>query len=240
MRRRIEQVQPRAWVTTLASSAAAAVDIGVEVGLQQRDRPLSLRRRCGWLAAAHPCSPERTEALMPVRSSDPAELPAEVVLRHRRDGTEAVLPADLSASVEQVGDDGEIVWSGTARFEADPGRCRFTLTEGRYDLLVRTRAWGLDRETTLSAAGLDVHGPDPDPDRSDGRIDRFASPGRDISAWRSAPDRVRLLSRLAASQVVAERQGIVRRYRRAVDVELGGGVVVADSSGGWRPDIDHG
>jgi hypothetical protein len=149
----IDQVQPRAWVTSLASIDSAAVEIGVEAGLLARTRPLSLRAGAGgWLL---PATLTGGNDGVPTAVDDSAELAAEVVMRHRRTMAEVVLTTDLSATMELVGESGELVWSGAARFDADSDVAGYRLTEGQYDLLVRVRAWRLQRESKLSVAGLD-------------------------------------------------------------------------------------
>ena len=159
----IDQVQPRAWVTSLAAKRPLrAVDIGVEAGLVARTRALSLRAgAAGWLL---PSRLTRENGGTAPAFDGSAELAAEVVMRHRRTKAEAVLSGDLSATVEPVGDVGELVWSGAARCEADQGVPGCRLTEGQYDVLVRILSLG-------PGAGEDVERsrtprrPAPDPDR---------------------------------------------------------------------------
>ena len=137
----IDQVQPRARVTSLAASGPTAVDIGVEAGLVARTRALSLRAgAAGWLLPSRLTGENGGTA--PAFDGS-AELAAEVVMRHRHTKAEVVLSGDLSATVEPVGDVGELVWSGAARFEADQGVPGCRLTEGQYDVLARSEpgAW---------------------------------------------------------------------------------------------------
>jgi hypothetical protein len=202
----IDQVQPRAWVTSLASIDSAAVEIGVEAGLLVGSRPLCLRAGTGgWLLPATLTGEDHGTGTA-VEGS--AELAAEVVMRHRRTKAEAVLTADLRATVELVGDSGELVWSGAARYDADRDVPGYQPTEGPYDLLVRVRAWGLMREGKLSASGLD-EGRVPVLIGTDGRVDqlRVTRQGHLSLSIDARPSSV--LEKLRTSRVVPSRHRIV-------------------------------
>ena len=202
----IDQVQPRARVTSLAASGTTAVDIGVEAGLLARTRALSLRAgAAGWLL---PSTLTGENGGTAPAFDGSAELAAEVVMRHRRTKAEAVLSGDLSATVEPVGDVGELVWSGAARFEADQGVPGCRLTEGQYDVLVRIRAWGLERERTLSAAELD-EGQLPILIGTDDRVDQFRVTRRGSLRLAIGALPSSVLKRLRTSRVVAQRHGIL-------------------------------
>ena len=89
------------------------------------------------------------------RVDDPAQMSAEVVLRHQRSNVEVSLPSTLKASIVRAGDHGELVWSGSARLDPQSTATGRPLDDGKYDVLIRIRALGLVWQQRLGLNRLD-------------------------------------------------------------------------------------
>jgi poly(ribitol-phosphate) beta-N-acetylglucosaminyltransferase len=151
---RIGRLQPRCWLTAIHFKAPLDVKIGIEVRMQYQAQPLRLLNLLGnWMVPSSVTGSFVTSNRC--RVDDPAQVSAEVVLRHQRSNVEVSLPSTLSASTIRGGDHGELAWSGFACLDPQSTATGRPLDDGRYDVLIRIRALGLVRRMRLGANRLD-------------------------------------------------------------------------------------
>lgn len=151
---RIAYLQPRCWLTAIHFETPLDVKIGIEVRMYYRGQPLRLLDVSGdWMIPSFITGPFVTPDRC--RFNDPAQMSAEVVLRHQRSNVEVSLPSTLKASVVRAGDHGELVWSGSARLDPQSAASGQLLDDGRYDVLIRIRALGLVRKQRLGPNRVD-------------------------------------------------------------------------------------
>jgi hypothetical protein len=175
---RIANLQPRCWLTAIHFETPLDMKIGIDVRMDYREQPLRLINVSGnWTIPS-----SITGSFMAADRcllDDPAQMSAEVVLRHQRSNVEVSLPSTLQASVVRAGDHGELVWSGSARFDPQSAATGQLLDDGRYDVLIRIRALGLVREQTLGPNRLDDLDQLPVMVEWQGRIHEYGYTGRD-------------------------------------------------------------
>jgi hypothetical protein len=175
---RIANLQPRCWLTAIHFETPLDMKIGIEVRMEYREQPLRLRNVSGnWTIPS-----SITGSFMAADRcllDDPAQMSAEVVLRHQRSNLEVSLPSTLKTSVVHAGDHGELVWSGSARLDPQSAATGQLLDDGRYDVLIRIRALGLVREQTLGPNRLDDLDQLPVMVEWQGRVHEYAYTGRD-------------------------------------------------------------
>jgi hypothetical protein len=151
---RIAYLQPRCWLTAIHFEAPLDVKIGIEVRMQYRGQPLRLFNVLGnWMIPSSITGSFVTSNRC--RVDDPAQMSAEVVLRHQRSNVEVSLPSTLKGSIVRAGDHGELIWSGAARLDPQSTATGRPLDDGRYDVLIRIRALGLVRQKRLGPNRLD-------------------------------------------------------------------------------------
>lgn len=151
---RIAYLQPRCWLTAIHFGGPLDMKIGIEVRMQYRGQPLRLLNVLGnWtIPSSITGSFVRADRC---RVDEPAQMSAEVVLRHQRSNVEVSLPSTLEGSIVRAGDHGELVWSGSARLDPESAATGQVLDDGRYDVLIRIRALGLVRQKRLGPNRLD-------------------------------------------------------------------------------------
>ena len=151
---RIAYLQPRCWLTAIHFETPLDMKIGLEVRMYYRDQPLRLLNVSGnWMIPSSVAGSFVTADRCFL--DDPAQMSAEVVLRHQRSNVEVSLPSTLRASIVRAGDHGELVWSGSARIDPQSTATGHLLDDGRYDVLIRIRALGLVRQQRLGPNRLD-------------------------------------------------------------------------------------
>jgi hypothetical protein len=151
---RIADLQPRCWLTAIHFETPLDMKIGIEVRMHYRDQPLRLLNVSGnWMIPSSITGSFVTADRC--RIHDPAQMSAEVVLRHQRSNVELSLPSTLKASIVRTGDHGELVWSGSAQLDPQSAATGQLLDDGRYDVLIRIRALGLVRQQRLGPSRLD-------------------------------------------------------------------------------------
>jgi hypothetical protein len=151
---RIAYLQPRCWLTAIHFETPLDINIGIEVRMYYRGQPLRLLNVLGnWMI---PSSIARSFVTADrCLLDDPAQMSAEVVLRHQRSNVEVSLPSTLKASIVRAGDHGELVWSGSARIDPQSAATGQLPDDGRCDVLIRIRALGLVRQKRLGPNRLD-------------------------------------------------------------------------------------
>ena len=91
---RIACLQPRCWLTAIHFEAPLDMKIGIEVRMQYRGQPLRLLNVLGnWMVPSSVTGSFVTADRC--RVDDPAQMSAEVVLRHQRSNVEVSLPSTL-------------------------------------------------------------------------------------------------------------------------------------------------
>ena len=179
----LARLQPRCWLTAIHFEAPLDMKIGIEVRMQYRGQPLRLLNVLGnWRVP--PSVTGSSVTADRCRVDDPAQMSAEVVLRHQRSNVEVSLPSTLRASIVRAGDHGELVWSGSARLDPQSTATGQPFDDGRYDVLIRIRALGLVREKRLGPNRLDDLDELPMMVEWRDRIYEYAYTGRGISASR--------------------------------------------------------
>jgi hypothetical protein len=151
---RIACLQPRCWLTAIHFETPLDMKIGLEVRMYYRDQPLRLLNVSGnWMIPSSVAGSFVTADRCLL--DDPAQMSAEVVLRHQRSNVKVSLPSTLRASIVRAGDHGELVWSGSARIDPQSTATGHLLDDGRYNVLIRIRALGLVRQQRLGPNRLD-------------------------------------------------------------------------------------
>ncbi|HJV14517.1 MAG TPA: hypothetical protein VJ625_11560 [Propionibacteriaceae bacterium] len=175
---RMAYLQPRCWLTAIHFESARDMRIGIEVRMQYRGQPLHLLNVSGnWVIPSSITGSFVTADRC--RLDGPAQMSAEVVLRHQGSNVEVSLPSTLKPSIVRASGQGELVWSGSARVDPQSAAAGHLLDDGRYDVLLRIRVLGLVRQKRLGPNRLDDLHPLPVMVEWHDRIYEYAYTGRD-------------------------------------------------------------
>lgn len=147
----IDSIRATARLTALRHRNGRAVEIDVEARMLIGGEALLLERGASgaWLLPRSISGPTATDEQRAVEAVE--EMLGDVVIQHRDLLDEWFLPQPLTARLEQLGDQAEVIWTGTASVDSLRAAGGGGLRRGLHDFTVRLQAFGVTRNQRLGA-----------------------------------------------------------------------------------------
>ena len=141
-------------VSTAVRATTDGFEVDLEFRLTQDGRPLWLERNGSesWRLPAALIGGDA--AVDDLRVEPAAEMPGDVIVRHRKSRDEWFLLDPLTARLAVTGELAEVIWSGTVRLPMDEVAGGRPPSTGLHDLFVRVEAFGLGRRGELHSRAL--------------------------------------------------------------------------------------